>query len=47
LYLEESVHLLVKRLLIIKRRKKLESVVGHRYRPKNSYKMIPSKPRLL
>jgi hypothetical protein len=47
LYLEKSVYLLVKRLLIIKRRKKLKSVVRHRYKPKNSYKMIPDKPRLL
>jgi hypothetical protein len=47
LYLEESVYLLIKRLLTIKRRKKLERVVRHRYRPKNSYKTKPGKHRLL
>jgi hypothetical protein len=43
----ESVHWLAGRLQSLSRRTKLESIVGHEFKPKNSYKTKPSKPRLL
>jgi hypothetical protein len=41
------VHLLVERPLIVRRRKKLESVAGHRFKLKNSHKTMPDKTKLL
>ena len=40
-------HLLAERLRSFRKRKKLENVVRHRFKPKNSYKTMPGKQRLL
>jgi hypothetical protein len=44
---EESIHLLVERLRTVKRRRKLENVVRHRFGLKSGYKTMPDKHRLL